>query len=157
MEKVNKKNDERPAEVKTERRRLSDRRKKPTNPFSLRSFQGHRKTVQRLEDRRRHPYTDQYDLRVFLISILIVLLCCADALYTIFHVSQGKAVELNPLMDRLLKLSPHIFYSTKFTLTALCVLMLVLYKHYPMGRSPIGSVAVIYSIVVLYQFFGFFL
>jgi len=139
-----------------EHRDLSDRRKKHTNTFSFRAFRGRRKTIRRMEDRRRHPYTDQYGLRVFLVSILIVLLCGADALYTILHVSSGNAIELNPLMDELLKLGPYIFFVTKFTLTAFCVLMLVLYKHHPLGRILMGGVAAIYCVVISYQLFFYF-
>jgi len=132
------------------RRVVKDRRRKPTNPFGPWAFKGRRRTVRRLEDRRRTPCVDQYDLRLFLISILIVLLCTADGLFTLHHVSSG-AVEVNPLMDSLLRMGPLYFFSMKYVLTALCVFLLVLYKYHPVASIMTTSVVVLYGLLLFYH------
>ena len=103
-----------------------------------------------MEDRRRTPCVDQYGLRLFLVSILIVLLCAADGLFTVLHVSSG-AVEVNPLMDSLLRLGPHYFFSMKYLLTALCVFLLVLYRYHPFARIMMMSVVVVYGLLFSYH------
>ncbi|MBI4776608.1 MAG: hypothetical protein HY788_20930 [Deltaproteobacteria bacterium] len=132
------------------RRVLKDRRRKPTNPFGPWAFKGRRRTVRRLEDRRRTPCVDQYDLRLFLVSILIVLLCTADGLYTILHVSNG-AVEVNPFMDSLLRMGPEYFFYMKYMLTALCVFLLVLYRYHPVARIMMMGVVTLYGLLLSYH------
>jgi hypothetical protein len=139
----------------SEQRNSTDRRKKPTNPFSRYAFRGRRKTIRRAEDRRRHPYTDQYSRRLLLVALLIMLLCVADALFTLLHVSEG-AIELNPLMDGLLQKGPLVFFVVKFTLTACGLLLLVIYRHHPLGRIATGSMLLLYATLFAYQIHLFF-
>ena len=134
------------------RRRLADRRRRPTNPFAVRWWRMRRKTIRRLEDRRHQPRCDQYGLLVLLLSLTIILLCVGDSLYTLMHVSQG-ATELNPLMDQLLGQDPLLFYVVKLLLTSLGVLLLVLYSNHPMAVFALGNVAVLYGAVLSYQLF----
>jgi hypothetical protein len=136
----------------TDRRGTTDRRKKPTNPFSLRSFKGRRRTVRRTEDRRRHPYVDQYSQRLLLFVILILLLCVADGLFTIHHVYNG-ARELNPLMDYLLEKGPYVFFGVKYLLFALCLIALVIYRQYPFVRLIMLVLAIVYGAVFLIHIF----
>lgn len=139
-----------------ERRAGAERRQKPTNPFSLLAFRGRRQTVRRREDRKRSPYMDRYGRHLMLIALLLILLCVADALYTILHVSEG-GVELNPLMDGVLQRGPLLFFAVKFALTALGVFLLVLYWHHPLGRVMFGGAVLVYGLLFCYQMFLFYL
>jgi hypothetical protein len=144
------------SEKRPERRTSEDRRKRPTNPFGLLAYRGRRKTVRREEDRRRLPYTDQYSRRLLLSALLLILLCVADALYTIQHVSEG-GFELNPLMDNLLQRGPFLFFAVKFILTALGVFLLVIYRHHPLGLLMFGGAVLVYGALFFYQIFLFYL
>ncbi len=139
-----------------ERRAGEDRRQKPTNPFSLMAHRGRRKTIRRDSDRKRNPYTDQYSRRLLLTALLLILLCVADALFTIFYVSGGKAVEINYLMNVLLENGPFLFFGVKFFLSASCIIILVLYRHHPMARRLMSFALIIYSALFFYHIFSFF-
>jgi hypothetical protein len=140
---------------KNDSRAMADRRKRPTNPFSLRAFKGRRKTIRRKEDRRRNPYVDRYSPHVFLLVLLILLLGAADGLLTISHVSSG-ARELNPLMERLLHKGPYTFFTVKYALFALSVVILVVYWHHPVVRTAMIALALVYGAVFLNHIYLFF-
>jgi hypothetical protein len=131
-----------------------DRRKKPTNPFSWRAFKGRRQAIRRKEDRRHSPYVDQYNPRVLLLVVPILLLGVADGLLTISHVSAG-ARELNPLMEYLLYKGPYIFFTVKYALFALSVLILVVYWHHPVVRTIMVALTVVYGAVFLNHIYLF--
>ena len=138
------------SDKRNERRALRDRRRKPTNPFSLRAYRGRRQAVRREADRRHAPYTDRYSRCLLLAALLLILLCVADALYTILHVTDG-GIELNPLMQRLLQRSVSLFFVVKFALTGLGVVLLVIYRHHPLGRFVFGGTLIVYGILFFYQ------
>jgi hypothetical protein len=89
------------------------------------------------------------------VALLLALLCAGDALYTLLHVSAG-AIELNPLMNILLKKGPFIFFGAKFTLSACAIILLVLYRHYPPTRVVIICIVAIYAALFCYHIFLFF-
>ena len=66
------------------------------------------------------------------------------------------AVEMNPIMDFFLGMSPHIFFHVKYVLTALCLLILCLHKNLPVVKYILGSVFVIYLIIVFNHIYLFF-
>lgn len=139
-----------PPNANFEERRSNDRRHKPTNPFSLRSFSGRRQTVRRAADCRRYPYTDRYGRKVFLAALLLLLLCVADGLYTLLHTSMG-ATELNPLMDTLLQVGPYFFFGVKFFLSACAIILLVIYRYNPLARLAWGALVLFYGILFAYH------
>ncbi len=138
------------------RRKLSDRRARPTNAFSLQAHRGRRKTIRRNTDRKYSPYADQYGHRLLFVALLLTLLCVADGLFTIVHVSEGKAVELNPLMDSLLQKGPFLFFGVKSILNAFGTVLLVLYGHNPTARNMICAAVFVYGALFCYQIFIFF-
>ena len=138
-----------------DRRELRDRRQTPTNPFGWRAFRGRRHTVRRASDRSRHPYTDRYSRLLLLLSLLLILLCVADGLYTLLHISAG-AVEVNPLMNSLLSRGPFIFFGAKFILTACGIILLVLYWQTRLARWVLTSCVAVYTVLFCYQVMLFF-
>jgi len=137
-----------------EKRVNGDRRKKSTNPFSFHAFKGRRRTIRRKEDRRYSPYVEQYNPRVLLLVGAILLLGVADGLLTISHVSAG-ARELNPLMEYLLDKGPYTFFTVKYALFALSVVILVVYWHHPVVRTIMVALAVVYGVVFLNHIYLF--
>ncbi len=139
-----------------DRRKLDDRRVRPTNSFSLFAHRGRRKTIRRQSDRKYSPCADQYGPGLLLVALLLILLCVGDGLFTIMHVSEGKAVELNPLMDILLKKGPFLFFGVKFVLSAFGTVVLVLYRHNATARNMICAVVFVYGALFCYQVFIYF-
>ena len=57
--------------------------------------------MQRSDEKNIAHYVDVYDVKLFPIIILIVVLCVADAYFTLLILSKG-GTELNPVMEHLL-------------------------------------------------------
>jgi hypothetical protein len=108
-----------------------------------------------MEDRRTQPYQDRYGRRLLLVALLLLLLCVADGLYTLLHVSQG-AIEMNPLMDHLLEKGPLVFWTVKFVITAGGIVLLVVYRHHPLARVFWGALVIIYGLLLAYHLYLFF-
>ena len=94
-------------------RDVPDRRRRPTPILSRYTFFGRRKYVRREEDKQAYIYVDQYSLRTMLFMLCILLMGIADAILTLYHINENQAKELNPLMDFLLQINPHIFFNVK--------------------------------------------
>ncbi|OGT20303.1 MAG: hypothetical protein A2V90_05010 [Gammaproteobacteria bacterium RBG_16_57_12] len=72
---------------------------------------------------------DVYPPRYFWISVLILLLCMADAVNTL-HLLDLGAVELNPLLGALLDRNLTLFALCKHLLTGVGVVILVAYSRH---------------------------
>ena len=142
-------------EENQKRRRVPDRRRKPTPILSRYTLWGQRKDVRRDEDRKRHIYVDRYSPRFFLLLMAILLLGTADAFLTLHHVHMNNAEELNPIMDFFLGIGPKIFFNVKYVLTALCLTVLCLHKNLPIVKYLLGLVLLIYFVIVLNHLYLF--
>jgi len=138
-------------------RKGPDRRKRPTPMLSKYTFIGRRKTVRREEDKKRHIYVDRYNMSLFLMLMAILLLGVADACLTIYHVHVNGAVEMNPVMDYFLGMSPRVFFHVKYILTAICLVVLCLHKNIPLVKYLLGIAFVLYFLVLLNHFYIFYL
>ena len=81
----------------------------------------------------KNAYVDHYPRRLLIASILILLLSSSDAFFTLLLINNG-AVELNGLMDVLLKSSPTIFVLYKIMLTSLSTVFLVIHHNFVVLR-----------------------
>ena len=124
------------AHVKEDKRVLRDRRQRPTSPFSRYALLGRRQSIRRKSDRKTNIYVDLYGHYLLLSLLLIILLSILDAYFTIFHIEKG-AREINPLMDFLMGYGNTYFFVIKYTLTALGLILLCIYKSLPISRTVI--------------------
>ncbi|MCK5552727.1 MAG: hypothetical protein KAJ09_06245 [Deltaproteobacteria bacterium] len=129
-----------------DRRAVRDRRQRPTSPFSTYVFLGRRRSIRRKTDRKTHIYVDLYGHYLFLALLLIILLSVLDAYFTIFHVERG-AREINPLMDFLMGYGNTYFFIIKYTLTALGLILLCIYKSLLLSRTIIVCILFFYLTV----------
>ena len=114
----------------------------------------------RIEPRRhgeRHPVvTDWFHPQWLAVGILILLLCSADALLTLTLISRG-AVEINPVMDPLVRGSGHSFALWKFVLTSMGVVILTLLAQLKLFGRAVGTilyaVLAMYAVLVGYEIF----
>jgi len=102
-------------------------------------------------------FTDIYQREVGLLSVLLVLLSCADAFLTL-QVLQLGAIEMNPLMDGLIQHSSQNFVGLKVALTALSALLFVRYSNFRIiGRIKVinimRAICVSYGVLVVYELF----
>ncbi|MFQ6091480.1 MAG: DUF5658 family protein [bacterium] len=142
------------AENVPERRSGKDRRRKPTNPFSLRwSFRGRRRGGRRKADDDR--FVDKYSGRLFFALIIILVLCAFDGVATVYHLIHGTAVEFNPLMDYAIQLGSRKFIVFKMALTFVCLLMLIFYRHARGVKKAVLFIIFIYILLTVYHLFIF--
>lgn len=128
------------ADFVIERRSGKDRRKRSFNvlrrPFST----GRRRMLRRKTDRCRLFLFDYYSPKLFIAIVLVLLLSVTDALLTLFLISVG-AQELNPVMAYFLKFGPNTFLLSKYLMTAVSVVIVVLlnYITFQRLRFPTGE------------------
>jgi hypothetical protein len=105
----------------------------------------------------RHPVmTDWFHPQWLATAMVILILSCVDALLTLSLISRG-AVEINPLMEPLVRGSGHGFAFWKLGLTSLGVVVLTMTARLRIfGGIAVGSllymVLAIYLLVVAYEF-----
>jgi hypothetical protein len=91
---------------------------------------------------------DWHQSRWLAVALLIVVLSCIDAFFTLRLLADG-AYEANPVMARLLDAGLHVFVLAKITLTSLGVILLTaLARARAFGRIPVGFV--LYSMLIGY-------
>jgi len=99
---------------------------------------------------------DWHQSRWLAVALLIVVLSCADAFFTLTLLADG-AYEANPVMATLLEGSPHWFALAKIGLTSLGVILLtVVARTRAFGRVPVGfvlyTVLLGYATLVAYEY-----
>ena len=135
-----------------------DRRTK--SGFNIRSFLlgGRRERIRRQEDTRRIFYVDRYSPKLFAVIVAILFLCVIDTLLTLSLLNRG-AYETNPVMAYFLKFGPYHFFASKYLLTFIPALFLLMFRNIVLRilkirtRSVLYFVAVFYLAVVVWEFY----
>ena len=108
-----------------------------------------RRRDSRREDDHIDSYTDWYGHWPFAATLIIILLCFADAFLTIVLLSKG-AVELNSLMDWLIQKDTHMFAIVKMSMTGTALVVLVMHFNFRIYKY-IAVRYLIYALVPLYS------
>ena len=145
-------------EVRDGHRNLPDRRRRSTPTLSLYSLtgKGRRNGNRRHSDRFRHACVDGFGLHSLLVIATGLLLCIADAFFTLQLVNRG-AHELNPVMGFFLRLGPGVFLAVKYAATGISLIVLLLFKNRPFwkeriyGRHVLAAVPFIYALLILWE------
>ncbi len=131
------------------RRRSGDRRRKPTPPISRYTFRGRRVHARRAGEDRNY-YVDRYESRYLFIILGVLLLSILDAYLTLNLLRHG-GIELNPIMNLLIRHDPVLFLCIKFGITGLGITFLLIHKNFHLfGHFPVARV--IYLVFLGYLF-----
>jgi hypothetical protein len=103
-------------------RRASERRSHSVWSFAYGSFRPRRRVGRRDGDHER-IYLDWHEPRVLYLVLAIVLMCCADALFTLNLMAIG-AEEVNALMGTLIARDVEGFLAVKIGVTGISVVLL---------------------------------
>jgi len=138
-----------------ERRACPDRRSRTWRALLYGSFTPRRRDARRNPD-GRFVTVDWHQSRWLAVAMLILLLSCADAFFTLTLLANG-AYEANPVMASLLDGSGRWFAFAKIGLTSGGVLLLTVFaRARAFGRIPVGGVlyAVLfgYATLVAYEY-----
>jgi len=116
---------------------IVERRRQDRRRFSLYSLFGALFTLRRRRSRRKddhlNSYIDWYEPWPLVASVIIILLSGLDAFLTLLLLNQG-AVELNILMDWLIKTDIRTFAAVKLAMTGLALIVLVLHFNFQIYR-----------------------
>ncbi len=117
-------------------RRLNERRNHSAWSFTYGSFRPRRRLGRRSGDHDR-VFLDWHEPRVLYLVLAIVLMCCADALFTLNLLAIG-ANELNVLMNVLINHDVERFLAVKIGVTgASAVLLAVAARRKFLGVIPV--------------------
>ena len=120
--------------IAIERRFGSDRRRRRWPPFKVWIGKGRRRQVRRRVDQLNYAFLDQYSPGHFSIVMAIILLCLADAFFTLILIGRG-AREMNPVMALSLNYGPTAFVVIKYLLTSLSIFVLIIVSHTELCRN----------------------
>jgi hypothetical protein len=143
-----------PAQIQERRARL-ERRRSVAHALWHGNF-ARRRHAPRRSAERHFVVTDWFQAQWLAVAIGILLLCAADALLTLTLISHG-AVEVNPLMDPLVRGSGSSFGYWKVGLTAMGVILLTLLARVRFWGKAVGTVLYVvlagYVVLVGYELF----
>jgi len=138
----------------TLQRVILDRRTCPTPIISRYTFfGGRRKVIRRTADKRNHIFVDLYSTRLLAAVLGLLCLSCLDAFLTLSLIGQGRVIEANPLMAFLLAYGVLPFSITKFTVTALSLVVLCLFKNVNITRIGLPFAMKVYLVVIIYEIY----
>ena len=102
-------------------------------------------------------YCDQYGPYVFAAALLLMLMCILDSYFTLILIQHGST-ELNPILAWALEKHVFVFFLLKYTITALCVIITVVHKHFQVfsvvrlkGAHFLFACLLGYGVLIQYQ------
>lgn len=134
------------------RRKLKDRRTKPTPALSRFIIWGRRRAFRRKDEQGSGGYVDRYDGRLFLILTLALGLNVLDSWFTMVILEDGGR-EINPVVGSVIQLYGDGFWVWKFAIVSVCLILLCLHTKFRLVRPAILSISAINIFVILYQIF----
>lgn len=145
-------------QLRAERRGADDRRTHSLKSFTYGSFRPRRRHGRRDGDHDR-IFLDWHEPRVLYLVLAIVLMCAADALFTLNLLAVG-AEELNVLMRALLIRDVEAFLAIKIGVTSASVVLLAIAaRRRFMGLISVFRVlqvfCVAYAILIVYELWLF--
>ena len=114
------------AQLAIDRRECQERRRFTIKGFLYGCIKCRRRGPRRAENYLL-AYTDWYETKLLVLAIALLLLSALDAALTLTLLANG-AVEINPLMDFLLRKGVDYFIVIKLMMTASCIIILI--AHY---------------------------
>jgi hypothetical protein len=143
------------AQSATERRAAVERRTRTLRALLYGNLKPRRRDARRDMD-AGFAAVDWHQSRWLAVALLIVVLSCVDAFFTLTLLADG-AYEANPFMATLLDGSPQWFALAKIGLTSLGVILLtVVARTRAFGRIPVGfvlyTVLLGYATLVAYEY-----
>ena len=126
-----------------------DRRKNPR--ISIRSLMGvgNRRIIRRQEDRSIIFLVDLFSPKLFFPIVAILFFSVMDALLTLFLIGHG-AYETNPIMAYYLNIGPYYFFTVKYLLTSLGVIILLIFRNLKFRIFKISASALLYLIAGIF-------
>jgi len=135
-------------------RNRSTRRRATLRSFFYSMYKSRRRGERRGDHSNDNTYVDIHGPYVSMAVIAVMLLCVMDAFFTLMLIERGSS-ELNPFLAWMLELDTTWFYASKYLITAVCVLWVVMHKHFDFfgfkARHILVGTIACYVMLVTYQ------
>ena len=119
-------------------RRIRERRKQKVRGAIYALFRHRRRVDRRSMFINTAYYVDTHETPTLLLVLAIMLLCIADAYFTLAILNAGGR-ELNPLMNKMIAIDEVLFFTVKYSLTAVCIFLLLWHKRFRIFRYFTGE------------------
>lgn len=143
------------AAASDDRRIAIDRRQDTLRALRHSLYRARRRAPRRAEGYGAGQYADVILPRTAIPAVAILLLSCADCLFTLLLLQRGAA-EVNPVMNALIATDTTLFVAAKLAITAVCVLFIVVHRHFRFfglrGGDVLYGILAMYLWLVSYQF-----
>ena len=136
--------------AQADKRSGQDRRKSHLPRLKYFLFSGRREKLRRASDKYQFVIYDRYSPRVFAAIMAILLLSVVDALLTLFLIENGSN-ELNPIMAYTLKSGPFTFFTVKYLLTSLAVLIFLIFKNTYIPKLGLYTTSIFSYVIALFS------
>lgn len=117
-------------------------------------FMNRRRGDRRGDHSDENVYVDVYGPKILLGAIAVMVFCVLDAFFTLILIDRG-ATEINPFMALMLDIDEMWFYISKYVITAICVIWIVMHKQFDFfgfkGRHLMVGALVSYMVLITYQ------
>ena len=118
-------------------------------------YRNRRGAVRRVDDSVVNVYIDKHEPWLVYLAIGALFLCATDAFFTLALLQHGS-FEMNPVMDYFIQKDSRLFFIVKFSMTAFCVLFVLIHKNFQFlrifkGYHVLFSAFVLYSILICYE------
>ena len=130
-----------------ERRSGNVRRKNGHRIINKYLLTGRRGLPRRKEDRQSPQVIDRYSARLLAIITGILSLSILDAFFTLILIESG-AKELNPILAYFLGVSPWHFIWTKYLLTSMSVIIVLLCKDFYLFKTRVKARVVFFLLPI---------
>lgn len=113
-----------------------------------------RRKAQRRAEQTIDYYTDRYSPSLLSAALLLLLMCILDSYFTLLLIQHGSR-ELNPILAWALNKHVMLFFTLKYTMTALCVVLAVMHENFKVfglrGYQVLIFGILVYGILIQYQ------
>lgn len=100
---------------------------------------------------RTNILVDNYDPRIFIVLLILLMLMISDAYLTLTLVKTYKTIELNPIMALYLANGSILFFLAKFLLTSVAVVIFCIFNRFAFARISMALTIIIYLGLVCYE------
>ena len=136
-------------EPSRDRRRLPDRRARPTTLWSALRWQGRRTGFRRALEGHA-AYVDGLARPTVVLALFVAASSLLDALLTLLYLEDGGG-EANPLMHFAIAHSQTLFLAVKIGLTGPAVWWLAAHQQWPLAVRGLYGLALGYGVVLVYH------
>ncbi|MCG6970873.1 MAG: DUF5658 family protein [Gammaproteobacteria bacterium] len=133
-----------------------DRRSKNSLRTAWHSVYRNRRTaVRRIDDDAVNVYLDRHEPWLVYMALGALLLSITDAFFTLALLQHGS-YEMNPFMDYFIQKDIRLFFIVKFSMTATCILFVLMHKNFLFlrlfkGYHVLFTSFVLYSLLISYE------